>query len=125
MRLVMRLEISLPDGRSKSWFGPLDKDGFDFDHAMHRGYRHWKVNGRPVKQEDIKTKMSIINHDTGVNVRFAFYYTTSWNMELYVNPSIPENHKFKEFGQEFGNLSLEETGHKVSYFSREYLSDLK
>jgi hypothetical protein len=86
--------IVLPDGRTKEWEGPLDET--DYDRKRH----NW-LKKRKMTDEDVRTSISMINHEKRYILTYVLFFTTSWTMIVR--------------GRFFGNDGFEMTYNNLSY----------
>jgi hypothetical protein len=97
--------VVLPDGRTKEWEGPLDET--DYDRKRH----NW-LKKRKMTNEDVRTTISMLNHEKRYILTYVLFFTTSWTM-------IVRGRFFGNSGFEmtYNNLSHEDTMEYVRKYS--------
>ena len=79
--LAIRMQVILPDSRYHSEEKTENSDPNRLDR---------RINSYLKKQsfaiEDVVTEMSVFNRNTGVLIRFTFWFETEWFVEVRVRP---------------------------------------
>ena len=114
--LTTFVQLTLPDGRFKTLEYPIN----EMDRRVSRAFRHWRLNGRPIVEQDIRHRQSVVNSNTGTCMSFTIYFTDSWNMDLRIR-SFDE--KFPQFELVFKSYSHEKIEELLTYYGYIYMSD--
>jgi hypothetical protein len=112
------VQLSLPDGRTKT----LDYSIDEMDKKVSRAFRHWKLNGRPITEKDIRHRQSVMNINNGNLMTFIIYFShekENWNIELTLKST---REKFQEFTVRFNGFSYEKIADILENYSSNYIS---
>jgi hypothetical protein len=114
--LTTFVQLTLPDGRFKTLDYPIDQ----MDKKVSRAFKHWRLNGRKITEQDIRHRQSVVNTNTGTCMSFTIYFTDNWNMNLRIR-SFDE--KIPEFQLVFKSYSHEKIEELLTYYGYIYMSD--
>ena len=111
------VQLTLPDGRFKTLDYPID----EMDKKVSRAFKHWKLNGRPITEKDIRHRQSVMNTNTGNLMSFTIYFShenENWNIELTLKST---RNKFTEFTVSFNGFSYEKIANILENYSSNYI----
>ena len=111
--LAILLQVRHPDGSIFSQESmPQDDEG-----RLNRGVRMY-LRLQRLALEDVVTAMSVVNKNTGRNVRFTYVFTDAWELEVSVRC-------FKDsiapISERFTNLTYQDTRDITTNFTLKYL----
>ena len=111
--LAILLQVRHPNGSVFSQESmPQDDEG-----RLNRGVRMY-LRQQSLALEDVVTAMSVVNKNTGRNVRFTYVFGGSWELEVSVRCF---KDSFPPYSERFTNLTYQDTRDITGKLTREHL----